>query len=162
MFLPLLLAISLSLVLVGLAVSDCGLFLLQACVSVLLGYQLSLGGIWVWGAVAQGHLWGADGNLVGSCPGLFFSSCVPLALCMSLLGEEFEQKWWSFLCSQVCGNSWETSSLLVLFGMEHCGIGSALGTVAQDQLLVEEETGGLVMLFLFYLFHVLVCLCATT
>jgi hypothetical protein len=47
MFLPLLIAIWLSLVLAGLSVSDCGLFLLQACVSVLLGDQFSLGEIWV-------------------------------------------------------------------------------------------------------------------
>jgi hypothetical protein len=42
------------------AVSDFGLSLLQACVSVLLRDQFSLGGIWVWRAVVQGHLWGAD------------------------------------------------------------------------------------------------------
>jgi hypothetical protein len=60
MFLPLLLTIWLSLVLAGLAVSDCGLSLLQACVSVLLGDQFSQGGIWVWKAVAQGQLWGTD------------------------------------------------------------------------------------------------------
>ena len=47
MFLLLPLATWISLVLVGLAVSDCGLSLLQACVSVLLGDQFSLGGIWV-------------------------------------------------------------------------------------------------------------------
>ena len=62
MFLPLPLAIWLSLVLAGLAVSDCGLSLLQACVSVLLGDQFSLGGIWVWRAVAQGQLLVADRN----------------------------------------------------------------------------------------------------
>ena len=53
MFLPLPLDTWLSLVLVGLAVSDCGLSLLQACVSVLLGDQFSLGGIWIWRAVVQ-------------------------------------------------------------------------------------------------------------
>ena len=47
MFLPLLISIWLSLVLAGLAVSDCGLSLLQACVSALLGDQFSLGAIWV-------------------------------------------------------------------------------------------------------------------
>ena len=46
-FLSLPFAIWLSLVLAGLAVSDCGLSLLQACVSVLLGDQFSLGEIWV-------------------------------------------------------------------------------------------------------------------
>ena len=62
MFLPLPLAIWLSLVLAGLAVSDCGLSLLQACVSVLLGDQFSPEGIWLWRAMAQGQLWGADRN----------------------------------------------------------------------------------------------------
>ena len=62
MFLPLPLAIWLSLVLAGLAVSDCGLSFLQACLSELLGDQFSLGGIWVWTAVVQGQLWGADRN----------------------------------------------------------------------------------------------------
>ena len=60
MFLPLPLAIWLSLVLAGLAVSDCGLSLLQACVSVLPGDQFSQGGIWVWRAVVQGKLWSAE------------------------------------------------------------------------------------------------------
>ena len=62
MFLPLPLTIWLSLVLAGLAVSDCDLFLLQACVSELLEDQFSLGGIWVWRSVAQGQLWGAYRN----------------------------------------------------------------------------------------------------
>ena len=53
MFLPLSVTICLSLVLAGLAVSDFGLSLLQACVSLLLGDQVSLGGIWIWRAVAQ-------------------------------------------------------------------------------------------------------------
>ena len=52
----------------------------------------------------------------GSCPWLFLGSCVLMALGRSLLGQEFEQKWWSYLCSQVCQHSWETSSLLVVFG----------------------------------------------
>jgi|AATE01.1.fsa_nt_gi hypothetical protein len=55
-FLPLPLAIWLSLVLAGFAVSDCGFFLLQVSVSVLLGDQFFLGGIQVWRAVAQGQL----------------------------------------------------------------------------------------------------------
>ena len=56
MFSLLLLTIWLSVELVGLAVSAYGLSLLKACVSVLLGDQLSLGGILVWRAVAQGQL----------------------------------------------------------------------------------------------------------
>jgi hypothetical protein len=63
MLLPLPLAICLSLVLAALAVSDCGLSLFQACVSVLLGDQLSPGGIWVWRVVALGQLRDADGKI---------------------------------------------------------------------------------------------------
>ena len=62
MFLPLPLDIWLSLVLAVLAVSDCGLSLLQPCVLVLLEDQFSWGGIWVWRAVAQGQLWDGDGK----------------------------------------------------------------------------------------------------
>ena len=64
MFLCLPFTIWLSLLLAGagLAVSDYGLSLLQACVSILLGDQFSLGEIYVWRAVAQGQLWGADRN----------------------------------------------------------------------------------------------------
>ena len=65
MFLPL--AIWLSLVLPGLAVSDCSLSVLHACVLVLLGDQFSLGEIWVWRAVAQ--LWGAEGKQKDPFPG---------------------------------------------------------------------------------------------
>jgi hypothetical protein len=49
----------------------------------------------------------------GSCPWLFFVSCVLMALGGPLLGQEFEQKWWSYRCSQVCWYSWDTSSLLI-------------------------------------------------
>ena len=69
MFLHLPLAIWLSLVLAGLAVSDCGLSLLQACVSVLLGDQFSQEEIQVWRAVAQGQFWGADRNRKDPVPG---------------------------------------------------------------------------------------------
>ena len=41
---------------VGIAVSDCGLSLLQTCVSALFGDKFSLGRIWVWRAVAQDYL----------------------------------------------------------------------------------------------------------
>jgi hypothetical protein len=49
----------------------------------------------------------------GSCPCPFLGSRVLMAGGVSLLGQEFEQKWWTHLCSQVCQYSWETSSLLV-------------------------------------------------
>jgi hypothetical protein len=52
----------------------------------------------------------------GSCPWLFLGSCVLIALGGSLLGQEFEQKWWSYLCSQVCQHPWETRSFPVVFG----------------------------------------------
>jgi hypothetical protein len=65
MFLHLPLTIWLSVVLAGLAVFDCGLSFLQACVSVLLGDQFSPGGIWVWSTVAQDQFWGADGQYLG-------------------------------------------------------------------------------------------------
>ena len=54
--------------LAGLALSDCVLSLLQACVSALLGDQFSQGGIWVWRAVAQGQLQGTDGNQKNPVP----------------------------------------------------------------------------------------------
>ena len=41
-----------------------------------------------------------------------------MALGRSLLGKVFEQKWWSYLCSQACQHSWETRSLQEVFGYE--------------------------------------------
>jgi hypothetical protein len=115
MFFPLPLTIWLSLVLAGLAVSACGLSLQQGCVSVLLGDQSSLAGIWVWRAVAQGQLLGAEGNLKDPVPSCSWFFCL-VALGRSLLGQEFEQKWWSYLYSQICPHSWETSSIPAVFG----------------------------------------------
>jgi hypothetical protein len=76
MFLYLPLVIWLSVVLAGLAISDCGLCLLQASMSVLLGDQLSPCGIWIWIAVAQGQLQDIDGNQKHSIPGY---SLVPVS-----------------------------------------------------------------------------------
>jgi hypothetical protein len=56
MFLLLPLTIWISLVLSGLAISGCRLTLLQACVSVLQGDQLSPSGIWIWSTVVQDQL----------------------------------------------------------------------------------------------------------
>jgi hypothetical protein len=81
MFFPLPLAIWLSLVLAGIAVSDCGLSLLQACVSVLLGDQFSVGGIWVWRVVAQRQLRGSDRT------GRILSQVVPWFLCPERSGQ---------------------------------------------------------------------------
>ena len=52
----------------------------------------------------------------GSCAWLFLDSCVLMALGRFRLGHEFEQKWCSYLCSGVCQHSWQTSSLLAVFG----------------------------------------------
>ena len=41
--------------------------------------------------------------------------CPLMALGRSLLGQEFEEKCWSYLCSQVCRHFWETISILVVF-----------------------------------------------
>ena len=38
-----------------------------------------------------------------------------MTLGVSLLGQKFEEKWWSFLCLQVCRHSWEASYLLAVF-----------------------------------------------
>ena len=40
---------------------------------------------------------GCRWKLEGSCPWLLFGSCVLMALGGSLLGQEFGQKWWSYL-----------------------------------------------------------------
>ena len=53
---------------------------------------------------------------VESCAQLFLGSYVLMVLGGPLLGQEFEQKWWSYLCSQVCQHSWETTCLLEVFG----------------------------------------------
>ena len=63
-----------------------------------------------------GSIPGYRQKLEGSCPWMFLGSCVLMTLGWSLLGQEFEQKWWSYLCSQVCEHSWETSFLLEVFG----------------------------------------------
>jgi hypothetical protein len=47
-----------------------------------------------------------------SFPQLILGSCFLMALGGYLLGQEFEEKWWSYLCWQVSRHSWETSSLL--------------------------------------------------
>jgi hypothetical protein len=134
MFLPLPFVIWLSLMLAGLAVSDCGLSLQQACASVLLGDQISPGGIWVWTAVAQGQLQGTDGNQKNPVPDCFL---VPVF-------------WW-LLAGPFCTRNLSRSGDLTCayrsistprrpalsqwyLGMENCSTRSAPGTVAQDQL----------------------------
>ena len=79
---------------------------------------------------------------IPACPG----SCVLMALGRSLLGKVFEQKWWSYLCSQVCQHFLETRSVLVVFlyaelwhriSSRPWGTGSALGT-DQDKTLISK------------------------
>ena len=67
--------------------------------------------------MAQGQLLGAEGNQKDPVPAC---SLIPvlMALGRSLLGQKFEQKWWSYLCLQVCWYFWETSSLPAVFGYE--------------------------------------------
>jgi hypothetical protein len=68
----------------------------------------------------------------GFCPRLFLGSCVLMALGGSLLGQEFDQKCWSYLCSQVFQHSLETSSLWEEFGLWR--------VVVKGQLQVQMET----------------------
>jgi hypothetical protein len=56
-----------------------------------------------------------------------------MALGGSLLGQEFEEKRWSYLCSQACQHSWQ------YLGMECCGTWSAPGAdgnLKKDQILI--------------------------
>ena len=60
----------------------------------------------------QVQLWCADRN---KSPQLILGSCVLMALSRSLLGQEFEENWWSYLCLQVFRHSWEIISFLAVF-----------------------------------------------
>ena len=59
---------------------------------------------------------GPKQNRDRSCPRLFLVSCALITLGFSFLGQEFEQKWQSYLCSQVCLHYWETNYLPVVLG----------------------------------------------
>ena len=131
MFLLLPLKIRLSLLLADLTVSDCGLFLLQAYVSALLGDQLSQGGIWDEELWYRGQLWGTDRNWKDPVPGC---SLVPVS--WGFRAGHSEQKCWSYLCLQACLHSREISSLPEVFGYwvlwhsissGHCGTESSFG-----------------------------------
>ena len=56
---------------------------------------------------------GCRWKLEGPCPWLFLGSSVLMALGRSFFIQEFEQRWLSPLCSQLCQYSWDTSSLQV-------------------------------------------------
>ena len=114
MFLCLPFSLWLSLVLAHLAISDCDFPILQVCVSVLLGDQFSWRNLGMESYGTGSALWCRQ-KPEGSCPQPILGSCVLMAMGGSLLGQEFEEKWWSYLCSKVCWHSWETSSLLVVF-----------------------------------------------
>jgi hypothetical protein len=65
-----------------------------------------------------GSALGCRVKLNGSCPQLYLASCVLMALGVSLLGQEFEQKsplTWFYLSSLACQHSWKTSSLPAVF-----------------------------------------------
>ena len=126
MFLPLPLAIWLSLVLAGLAVSDSGLSLLLTCVSELLGDQFSPRGIWVWRAMPQDQLW------VQMETRRILSLALPWFMCPDDSGRVPPRpgiltESGCLTCAQRCIS---TPGRPVLFwknlGMECCGTGSAL------------------------------------
>ena len=50
-----------------------------------------------------------------SCTQIILGFCILMVLGWSFLGQEFEEKWWSYLCSQVCRHIWGTNTLLVVF-----------------------------------------------
>jgi hypothetical protein len=70
----------------------------------------------------------------GSCSQLFLGSCVLMALGGSLLGQEFEQKWWSeltgvpvLLGNQLFPNGIWVWRAVAWISSGCCGTGSALG-----------------------------------
>ena len=106
------LTIWLSLMLAGLAVSDwlvppASLYVSAPGRQVLSRRNLGMEGC------GTGSIPGYRQKLDGSCPWMFLGSCVLMTLGWSLLGQEFEQKWWSYLC---CKHSWEGSSHPEIFG----------------------------------------------
>jgi len=72
-------------------------------------------------------------KLEGSWPWLLLGSCIQRALGRFLLGQEYEQKWWSPLSSQDCPEFWESGSIPHIIWIER-----AVGLV---QLWVQAETG---------------------
>ena len=86
----------------------------SSCMSVLLGDQFCQGGIWIWRSVyrVSSMVQTERSILSPAVP----CSCVLKTLGGSFLGQEFEQKWCSYLSSQLCQYSWKTSPLLSVFG----------------------------------------------
>jgi hypothetical protein len=130
MFLPLPLAIWLSVVLAGLCCLSLWLVPpVSLCVSTPGRPFLSRRNLGMESCVT-GSAPGGRQKLEGSCPQLFLGSCVLMALGRSLLSQEFEQKWWSHLCFQVCQHSWETPGGIWVWR-----------AVAQGQLWVLMKSG---------------------
>jgi hypothetical protein len=69
-------------------------------------------------------------KLEGFIPRLFLGSCVLVALGRSILGQEFEQKRMSNLCSKVSTPGRSALSWQYL-GMEHCGTGSTISQIVE-------------------------------
>ena len=111
MFLCFPFAIWLSLVIACLVVSDFGSSLLHACWSVLLGDQYTTGGIWVWRTVVLGQLLGAERYQNDFSPAYAWFLCPDGSV---RVPQEFEEKWLSHLCSQVCRHFYFTVSYSIL------------------------------------------------
>ena len=115
MFLGLPFAIWLSLLLAVLSVSDFGLSLQEASVVSTSGRSVMSWGNLGMESCGTGSVLRYRQRPEISCPQLILGSRVLMALGGSLLGQEFEEKCWSYLCSQVCRHFWETISILVVF-----------------------------------------------
>ena len=113
MFLPLTLAIWLSLLLAGRDVSDCGLSLLQVFESLLLVEPVLSGRNLGMESCGTESALSCRQNPEGSGFLLFLDYCVVIAVGKSILCQELEQKYW-LTCVHRC----VTSSFLVVFG---CG-----------------------------------------
>ena len=129
MLLSLSFAFWLSLVLTGLALSDCGCL---SCKPVCQAWKTSTPGRPVLSgrnlgmeSCGTGSALGCRQKPEGSCPQLILGSCVLMALGGSLLGQEFEQKWWCYLCSKAFGTPGRPALSLRYLSMERCGTGSA-------------------------------------
>jgi hypothetical protein len=116
MFLPLPLAIWLSLMAAGLATSECGLSLLQACDTSSLGKEFG-----------YGELWHNVSSGVQRETGRILSTAALWFLCPEDSGQVSLNTSGGLYCSLSFVSSLETSSILWYLGMEHCGTGSGLG-----------------------------------
>ena len=121
-FLPLPFTIWISLLLAGLALSDCDFSLLQACVLVFLGDQFFLREIWVWRAVVQNQLWGQTET------GSILYPDVSWFLCPDGSGQVLQKISGGLLCVHRCASCpGRPAFSCQYFLMEHCGTASALG-----------------------------------